>query len=182
MARCRVAGSVMSPTTTSTGRPRAAICSANWRSRSSRRATTTTPAPCRANSSATARPMPLDAPVTIARLILKIAFHRLALLRCNIAATAVDCSVAVRSNGKRILAGCGRDSAAESGSGPPRGCRGNASRGLRRGRPDRPCSRPFSTPISTSTSRKLRLSASLTAAARFASPKPVRALIGTAFG
>ena len=43
-------------------------------------------------------------------------------------------------------------------------------------------SRPFSTPNSTSTSRKLRLKASLTAAANCVKPSPLRALIGMAFG
>ena len=64
---CRVAGSVMSPTTVSTGRPVAAISSLNCRSRSSRRAVTRTLAPAWASSRATHRPMPLEAPVTITR-------------------------------------------------------------------------------------------------------------------
>src|SRR5262249_22254426 len=43
--------------------PSARISSHNWRNRSSRRASTPTRAPCRANAAASARPIPLDAPV-----------------------------------------------------------------------------------------------------------------------
>ena len=68
MPRARTAASVTSPATQTAVPPEVSISCASDCKRSSRRAMQTTLPPCRASSRAIARPMPLEAPVTIARL------------------------------------------------------------------------------------------------------------------